>query len=189
MALFPRQIGGKYVMLSRKDRENLHLSRSDDVNHWNEVTELFRPSTRGAASDRQLWSPIGPSGLARAHARVGRCGVRARRALRDLEDPQRVRLLAEALLEPDESAREGTFRRGLPRAARSCTPGAIMPLGFPTPGSRCAQMPLSELIEALLSSQAPKSSRRRSLSPPGPAPSAAHGQVFPPPATEGARAR
>ncbi len=43
MALFPRQIDGQYVMLSRKDRENLHLSVSSDVRHWNNVTELYRP--------------------------------------------------------------------------------------------------------------------------------------------------
>jgi predicted GH43/DUF377 family glycosyl hydrolase len=43
MALFPRMIDGRYVMLSRKDRENLHLSTSSDVHHWDEVTELYRP--------------------------------------------------------------------------------------------------------------------------------------------------
>ena len=45
MALFPRRIGGKYVMLSRRDRENLHLATSTDVGHWADVTELHRPST------------------------------------------------------------------------------------------------------------------------------------------------
>ena len=44
MALFPRRIGGKYVMLSRRDRENLHLATSTDVRHWTDVTELHRPS-------------------------------------------------------------------------------------------------------------------------------------------------
>ena len=44
MALFPRRIGGKYVMLSRRDRENLHLATSTDVRHWADVTELHRPS-------------------------------------------------------------------------------------------------------------------------------------------------
>jgi predicted GH43/DUF377 family glycosyl hydrolase len=43
MALFPRPIAGKYVMLSRKDRENLHLATSNDVHHWNDVVELYRP--------------------------------------------------------------------------------------------------------------------------------------------------
>jgi predicted GH43/DUF377 family glycosyl hydrolase len=44
MALFPRRIGGKYVMLSRRDRENLHLATSTDVGYWADVTELHRPS-------------------------------------------------------------------------------------------------------------------------------------------------
>ena len=44
MALFPRPINGKYVMLSRRDRENLHLAVSDNVRFWNDVTELYRPS-------------------------------------------------------------------------------------------------------------------------------------------------
>ena len=38
MALFPRRIGGKYVMLSRRDRENLHLATSTDVGHWADVS-------------------------------------------------------------------------------------------------------------------------------------------------------
>ena len=55
MALFPRRIGGKYVMLSRRDRENLHLATSTDVRHWADVTELHRPEPSvGAAADRQL---------------------------------------------------------------------------------------------------------------------------------------
>ncbi len=43
MALFPRRIDGRYVMLSRKDRENLHLSTSRHVGFWSDVTELYRP--------------------------------------------------------------------------------------------------------------------------------------------------
>ena len=44
MALFPRRIGGKYVMLSRKDRENLHIGTSSNVRFWDDVSELYRPS-------------------------------------------------------------------------------------------------------------------------------------------------
>src|SRR5437763_8122978 len=44
MALFPRRIHGNYVMLSRRDRENLHLATSTDVRRWADVTELHRPS-------------------------------------------------------------------------------------------------------------------------------------------------
>src|SRR6266700_594651 len=47
MALFPRRVGGRYVMLSRRDRENLHIATSLDVRHWADVTELHRPSRPG----------------------------------------------------------------------------------------------------------------------------------------------
>jgi len=43
MALFPRRIGGKYVMISRRDRENLHLAQSDRLDQWDTLTELHRP--------------------------------------------------------------------------------------------------------------------------------------------------
>jgi len=45
MALFPRLVGGHYMMLSRRDRENLHLAVSSDVHFWNDVTELYRPQS------------------------------------------------------------------------------------------------------------------------------------------------
>ncbi len=44
MALFPRRVNGKYVMLSRRDRENLHIATSDNVRFWDDVTEVYRPS-------------------------------------------------------------------------------------------------------------------------------------------------
>ncbi len=34
MALFPRQIDGRYAMIARQDNENLHLIYSDDLYHW-----------------------------------------------------------------------------------------------------------------------------------------------------------
>jgi len=43
MALFPRKIGGKYLMIGRQDGENLFLLRSDDLLHWDEGDMLLRP--------------------------------------------------------------------------------------------------------------------------------------------------
>jgi predicted GH43/DUF377 family glycosyl hydrolase len=43
MALFPRKVGGRYLMLGRLDNENLFLLRSDDVLFWNEAELLLRP--------------------------------------------------------------------------------------------------------------------------------------------------
>ena len=65
MALFPRQIDGKYVMLSRRDRENLHLSTSTDVHHWDDVWSCTARNIRGSccksviAARRSRRRPVG----------------------------------------------------------------------------------------------------------------------------------
>jgi predicted GH43/DUF377 family glycosyl hydrolase len=43
MALFPRKVGGRYLMLGRLDNENLFLMKSDDVLFWNEAELLLKP--------------------------------------------------------------------------------------------------------------------------------------------------
>jgi len=43
MALFPRKIGGKYMMIGRQDGENLFLLDSDDVTHWEGGERLLTP--------------------------------------------------------------------------------------------------------------------------------------------------
>ncbi len=43
MALFPRKIGGDYVMLGRQDGKNLYLLRSDRLDHWEGGTLLLEP--------------------------------------------------------------------------------------------------------------------------------------------------
>lgn len=43
MALFPRKVGGKYMMIGREDGENLFLLSSDDVTHWDEGQRLLEP--------------------------------------------------------------------------------------------------------------------------------------------------
>lgn len=155
MALFPRRIGGKYVMLSRRDRENLHLSMSDDVHHWNEVTELYRPQYPWELLHiGNCGSPIEtPAGwLVLTHG-VGpmRCySIGA--MLLDLEDPRQVKgHLATPLIEPDEDEREGY----VPNVVYTC--GAIVhadelivPYGFSDYGVAIARVPLADLLEALL---------------------------------------
>jgi predicted GH43/DUF377 family glycosyl hydrolase len=151
-------------MLSRKDRENLHLSTSDDVHHWSEVTELFRPQNPWELLQiGNCGSPIETEAgwlvLTHGVGAMRRYAIGA--LLLDLEDPGRViGYLPKPLLEPDESEREGY----VPNVVYTC--GAIvhagqliMPYGFSDAGIAVAQLPLSELLEALLSSQAPKSSR------------------------------
>ena len=43
LALFPRQIGGRYVALSRPDRETNSITFSDDIRCWNEFETLQVP--------------------------------------------------------------------------------------------------------------------------------------------------
>lgn len=43
MALFPRKVGGQYLMIGRQDGENLYLIRSDSLTHWDEGEKLLTP--------------------------------------------------------------------------------------------------------------------------------------------------
>jgi len=43
MALFPRKIGGNYLMIGRQDGENVFLIRSDRIDHWSEGELLITP--------------------------------------------------------------------------------------------------------------------------------------------------
>ena len=44
MALFPRRIGGRYVMLGRQDNENIWLLESDDLYQWDYGRPILRPA-------------------------------------------------------------------------------------------------------------------------------------------------
>ncbi len=43
MALFPRKIGGRYVMLSRQDGENNHIMFSDNIHFWQKSQIIQEP--------------------------------------------------------------------------------------------------------------------------------------------------
>jgi predicted GH43/DUF377 family glycosyl hydrolase len=43
MALFPRKVGGQYMMIGRQDGENLFLLQSDEITHWEEGERLLEP--------------------------------------------------------------------------------------------------------------------------------------------------
>lgn len=43
MALFPRKINGKYVMLSRQDSVNISLMYSDRIHFWEEAVKIVEP--------------------------------------------------------------------------------------------------------------------------------------------------
>ena len=43
MGLFPRKVGGKYMMIGRQDGENIYLIASDRLTHWDEGEKLITP--------------------------------------------------------------------------------------------------------------------------------------------------
>jgi predicted GH43/DUF377 family glycosyl hydrolase len=154
MALFPRRIGGRYVMLSRRDRENLHLATSDDVEHWSEVSELHRPIRPWElAQIGNCGSPI----ETRAGWLVITHGVGPLRRyvlgalLLDLEDPRRViGQLREPLLEPDADERDGY----VPNVVYSCGAMAngddlVLPYGLSDGAVGIAVVSIPALVTAL----------------------------------------
>jgi len=154
MALFPRRIRGQYVMLSRLDRENLHLATSADVRRWTDVSDLHRP--------HRPWELL----------QIGNCGSPIETAegwlvvthgvgpmrrytigalLLDLDDPRRViGRLREPLLAPEGDEREGY----VPNVVYSC--GAmvngndlVLPYGLSDAAVGVAIIPLDGLTEEL----------------------------------------
>jgi predicted GH43/DUF377 family glycosyl hydrolase len=157
MALFPRKVGGKYVMLSRKDRENLHLATSEDVHFWNDVTELDRPFAPWQLLQiGNCGSPIETEAgwlvLTHGVGPMRQYGIGA--LLLDLEDPRRIiGRLPEPLLLPDATEREGY----VPNVVYSC--GAlvhgqqlVLPYGFSDSGIGVALVSVPDLLGALTSS-------------------------------------
>jgi predicted GH43/DUF377 family glycosyl hydrolase len=157
MALFPRPIHGKYVMLSRKDRENLHLATSNDVHHWNDVVELYRPQHPWELLQiGNCGSPIETEAgwlvLTHGVGPMRRYTIGA--LLLDLDDPRRViGHLPEPFIEPTADEREGY----VPNVVYTC--GAIVhadrlvvPYGFSDAGIAIAHVPLADLLAALRSS-------------------------------------
>lgn len=125
MALFPRRVGGKFVMLSRRDRENLHLATSlTDVRHWADVTELHRPSRSWELLQigncgSPLETPAGWLVITHGVGPMRRYVIGA--LLLDLDDPRRViGQLREPLLMPEGMEREGY----VPNVLYSC--GAML---------------------------------------------------------------
>ncbi len=154
MALFPRKINGRYVMISRQDDENLYLMVSEDIHSWEDASLLRRP--------REAWEAI----------KIGNCGspietpagwlvithgVGAMRRycigaiLLDLDDPSQVLgHLAEPLVQPPEPQRDGY----VPNVVYTC--GAlvhggrlILPYGLNDTITTIATFDLAELLALL----------------------------------------
>ena len=154
MALFPRKIDGRYVMLSRQDGENNHIMFSDNIHFWQESKIIQEPT--------RPWEFI----------QIGNCGspletdegwlvlthgVGPMRQycigaiLLDLENPAKIiARLEEPLLSPHEEEREGY----VPNVVYSC--GAIIhnnelviPYAMADVMSGIATVGVRELINAM----------------------------------------
>jgi predicted GH43/DUF377 family glycosyl hydrolase len=154
MALFPRRIDGRYVMLTRQDDENLYLAFSDNPHFWSDPLLLLEP--------QQPWEfvKLGNCGSpieTEAGWLVLTHGVGPMRKycigaiLLDLHDPARIiGQLEEPLLRPEANEREGY----VPNVVYSCgslvhNGQLILPYGISDTASSIVRIELSELLAAL----------------------------------------
>jgi predicted GH43/DUF377 family glycosyl hydrolase len=155
MALFPRRVGGRYMMLSRQDDENIHLMRSNSPHHWNDPEIVLRPcETWESGKIGNCGSPIETEAgwLVITH------GVGPMRkycigaALLDLADPTKVLgRLREPLISPEGQEREGY----VPNVVYSCgsmvhNGALVLPFAVSDRSSMIASVPLDDLLVALV---------------------------------------
>jgi predicted GH43/DUF377 family glycosyl hydrolase len=158
MALFPRKIGGKYVMLSRQDGENNAIMFSDNLHFWEHAKilqtpefpyEFFQIGNGGSPIEiAEGWLVIthgvGP-------VRTYSLGIQ----LLDLDDPtQVISRIDEPILVPNEHDREGY----VPNVVYSC--GAMvfqdeLIIPYASADQRCgiATLNLSDVIAKLEASR------------------------------------
>lgn len=155
LALFPRQVGGRYVALSRADRESNAVTTSDDLLHWGTPVVVQRPENVWELV--QLGNCGSPVETARGWL-VLTHGVGPMRTygigalLLDLDDPTRV---VGRLPFPLLTAR-GDERSGyVPNVVYSC--GAlrhgrtlVLPYGSSDTFTRIALVDLDGLLDALV---------------------------------------
>ena len=154
LALFPRQIGGRYVALSRADRENNAVTTSDDLLRWDDPVVVQRP--------QHGWELVqlgncGPpdrdrARLARAHPRRRRhAHLRHQRPAARNGDPTRVVAgLARPLLRAVGEERSGyvpnvVYSCGAMRHGRSL----VLPYGSSDSAARVAVVDLDALLDEL----------------------------------------
>ena len=157
MALFPRKINGKFVMLGRQDGVNNYIMFSDSVRFWNEAQLLQEPDhplefiqvgncgspVETSAGWVALFHGVGP---------MRRYSVWAE--LLDLDDPSQViGRLDEPILTPDEHERDGY----VPNVVYTCgsmmhEDTLIIPYGIADQRCRVATVSIPELLSRLTGS-------------------------------------
>jgi predicted GH43/DUF377 family glycosyl hydrolase len=160
MALFPRKIGGKYVALSRWDRERLAVTTSDDLSEWDAATTLALPTRPwDLVQVGNCGSPLEtPEGwLVMTHGVGPMHEYTIGAVLLDLDDPCRViSTLTSPLLVANEQEREGY----VPNVVYSCGALAhgeaiVLPYGFSDSAVGFARVDMAELLH-LLTAGAPR---------------------------------
>ncbi|HEX4693033.1 glycoside hydrolase family 130 protein [Sphingomonas sp.] len=120
MALFPRRVDGRYVMLGRQDNESIWLLRSDDLYTWNGGDKLISPKFAWDLCQMgNCGSPIeideGWLVLTHGVGMVRNYSIGA--ALLDKHDPSKVLArTAEPILRPSPKERDGY----VPNVVYSC---------------------------------------------------------------------
>ncbi len=154
MALFPRKIKGKYVMLSRQDGENNHIMFSDQLHFWQKA-EIIRTPTlpyefvQIGNCGSPIETPHGWLTLVHGVGPMRRYSIGIE--LLDLEDPSKIiSRINEPIITPTNQEREGY----VPNVVYTC--GAMIHqnkliIPYATADQRCgiATVNVSDLLERL----------------------------------------
>jgi predicted GH43/DUF377 family glycosyl hydrolase len=164
MALFPRRVGGRYVALSRWDRENNAIATSADGIWWDDPRTLQVPSRPWELLQLgNCGSPVETEAgwIVLTHG-VGPMREYAIGALLlDLDDPSRVLgSLRDPLVEPAEDERDGY----VPNVVYSCGALAhgeqlLLPYGASDASVRFAFVDIALLVERLVADGPPEAMR------------------------------
>jgi predicted GH43/DUF377 family glycosyl hydrolase len=154
MALFPRKINGRYVMLLRQDGVNNYIAFSDRLRSWNDAELLQEPIhplefVQVGNCGSPVETPEGWLALFHGVGPMRRYSVWAE--LLDLEDPSKViGRLPEPILSPDEHERDGY----VPNVVYTCGSmlhgdALILPYGIADQRCRIATVSIPELVTRL----------------------------------------
>lgn len=161
MALFPRKINGKYVMLSRIDGINNYVMFSDSINFWQDAVELQTPKypwefIQVGNCGSPIETEFGWLVLTHGVGPMRRYAISA--ILLDLDDPTKIiGQLSEPLLLPNEEERDGY----VPNVVYSCgsivnNKEIVLPYAMSDTTSTYATISLKEIIRSLLPSDIKK---------------------------------
>jgi predicted GH43/DUF377 family glycosyl hydrolase len=156
MALFPRRVAGRYLALSRWDRENTAVAFSDDGHHWPESTVVQTPLhawelVQLGNCGSPIETPAGWLVLTHGVGPIRNYAIGA--LLLDLDDPTRViGRLRRPLLTPADDERDGY----VPNVVYSCGallhgPTLVLPYGCSDSQIRIVLLDLPTVLDLLTS--------------------------------------